>query len=235
MFTEKLKNQHKADGIGIIEAVKQDKVVESGALVARSIVDREQLRSIKVPMRIFNPTLNTITVNRGSCIAKITPAVSCEKIKAQNPDEGPDEIIKNVPPPLKNLYNASITELSPEDHWKVAALLNEYQDVFSSGDHDLGRTAIIKHISKTESKAAIRQRPRGMAPALQAEAYRQIEDMLDRGVIEPSTSPWSSPIVLVTKKDGTKRFCMDYRKLNSVTVKDSYPIPRIDETLDSLT
>ena len=49
------------------------------------------------------------------------------------------------------------------------------------------------------------------------------------------TSPWSSPIVLVTKKDGTKRFCVDYRKLNSVTVKDSYPIPRTDETLDSLT
>lgn len=58
--------------------------------------------------------------------------------------------------------------------------------------------------------------------------------MLDRGVIEPSTSPWSSPVVLVTKKDGSFRFCVDYRVLNSLTVKDAYPIPRVDECLDAL-
>ena len=58
--------------------------------------------------------------------------------------------------------------------------------------------------------------------------------MLDRGVIEPSNSPWSSPVVLVTKKDGSIRFCVDYRVLNSLTVKDAYPIPRVDECLDAL-
>ena len=58
--------------------------------------------------------------------------------------------------------------------------------------------------------------------------------MLERGVIEPSTSAWSSPVVLKTKKDGTTRFCVDYRKLNSVTIKDAYPLPRIDECLDAL-
>ena len=58
--------------------------------------------------------------------------------------------------------------------------------------------------------------------------------MLQRGVIEPSTSPWSSPVVLVTKKDGTIRFCIDYRLLNDVTRKDAYPLPRIDDILDAL-
>ncbi len=58
--------------------------------------------------------------------------------------------------------------------------------------------------------------------------------MLDQGVIEPCQSSWASPVVLVTKKDGTTRFCMDYRKLNDVTRKDAYPVPRIDDTLDAL-
>lgn len=58
--------------------------------------------------------------------------------------------------------------------------------------------------------------------------------MLERGIIEPSSSPWSSNVVLVTKKDGTVRFCVDYRVLNSLTKKDAYPLPRVDECLDSL-
>ena len=58
--------------------------------------------------------------------------------------------------------------------------------------------------------------------------------MIEKDVIEPSSSPWASPVVLVIKKDGTYQFCVDYRKLNSVTMKDSYPLPRIDDMLDAL-
>ena len=58
--------------------------------------------------------------------------------------------------------------------------------------------------------------------------------MLTRGVIEPSASPWASAVVLVKNKDGSTRFCVDYRKLNQATVKDSYPLPRIDDSLDAL-
>jgi hypothetical protein len=61
-----------------------------------------------------------------------------------------------------------------------------------------------------------------------------IEEMLKQGVIESSQSPWASPVVLVKKKDGTKRFCVDYRKLNKVTKRDSYPLPRVDMTLDAI-
>ena len=65
-------------------------------------------------------------------------------------------------------------------------------------------------------------------------AEESIAEQLLKGVIVPSTSPWSSPVCMVTKKDGTIRFCVDYRKLNGLTKKNSYPLPRIDETLDSL-
>ena len=58
--------------------------------------------------------------------------------------------------------------------------------------------------------------------------------MLQQGVVRPSTSHWSSSVVMVKKKDGTWRFCVDYRKLNAVTHQDAYPLPRVDETLESL-
>ena len=58
--------------------------------------------------------------------------------------------------------------------------------------------------------------------------------MLEKRVIQPSDSPWSSPIVLVKKKDGSVRFCIDYRKVNAITRKDAYPLPRVDDTLDTL-
>ena len=61
-----------------------------------------------------------------------------------------------------------------------------------------------------------------------------MSDLLARGLIQPSDSPWASNVVLVQKKDGTQRFCVDYRRLNAETVKDAYPVPRIDDTLDAL-
>ena len=63
---------------------------------------------------------------------------------------------------------------------------------------------------------------------------KEIDNMLEKGVIEPATTDWASPIVFVPKADGSLRFCVDYRRLNAMTVRDSYPIPRMDECIDSL-
>ena len=80
----------------------------------------------------------------------------------------------------------------------------------------------------------IRCAPRRMSPQKIKQEESCIEEMLSGGQIEPSDSPWSAPVVLVTKKDGGTRFCVDYRRLNLATVKDAYPLPRIDDTLDML-
>ena len=80
----------------------------------------------------------------------------------------------------------------------------------------------------------IRQHPHRLGPEKEAEAERQVKDLLEKKLIEPASGAWSSPVVLVKKKDGGWRFCIDYRKLNAVTIQDAYPLPRIDESLDAL-
>ena len=111
-------------------------------------------------------------------------------------------------------------------------LLFKYQDVFSKGSDDLGCTNMVKHKINTTNSQPIRQPVRRQPYGKCDTETEEVNKMLDRGIIEPSNSPWSSPIVLVSKKDGSTRFCIDYRKLNEV--QDAYTIPRVDDCLDSL-
>ena len=112
-------------------------------------------------------------------------------------------------------------------------LLLEYVDVLAS-TADLGRTDKLRHHIDTGSSPPVRQPVRRVAPCRREEVKELLNQMLQQGVIEPSSSPWASPVVLVRKKDGSVRFCIDYRKLNQVTRKDADPLPRIDMTLDTL-
>ena len=117
----------------------------------------------------------------------------------------------------------------------MAALLAKYQDVFSKYEGDVGRTDLVKHsIPLIEGARPIRQPPHRLGPLKEAEADRQVTDLLEKGLIEPANGAWSSPVVMVRKKDGGWRFCVDYRQLNAITQQDAYPIPRIDESLDAL-
>ena len=95
-------------------------------------------------------------------------------------------------------------------------------------------TGPVEHNIDTGDTRPVRCAPRRMSPQKIKREEVCIEEMLSGGQIEPSESPWSTPVVLVTKKDGGTRFCVDYRRLNLATVKDAYPLPRIDDTLDML-
>ena len=106
--------------------------------------------------------------------------------------------------------------------------------MFASSTTDYGRTSWLRHCIDTGNAVPIRQPVRCLPPQRRDNVRQLIGEMLEKGVVERSISPWASPIVLVRKRDGTMRFCVDYRKVNSITCKDAYPLPRIDATLDTL-
>ncbi|GBN90182.1 Transposon Ty3-I Gag-Pol polyprotein [Araneus ventricosus] len=92
---------------------------------------------------------------------------------------------------------------------------------------------MTQHKINTGDHQPIKKYPRRL-PLAKKEADRLVKEMVDNGIIEESPGPWASPIVLVKKKDGSTRFCFDYRKLNEITKKGSCPLPRIDDTLEAL-
>ena len=124
--------------------------------------------------------------------------------------------------------------LSLDQAKQFRQFLFENRDVFTLPGTKLGSAKDVKHHINTGDSPPIRQFVRRVAPDKRQVIKEQVNDMLKQGLIEPSVSPWSSPVVLVRKKDGTWRFCIDFRRLNDVTVKDSYALPRIDECFDSL-
>ncbi len=125
-------------------------------------------------------------------------------------------------------------DLTLQQREQLATAIYEYRDIFSSGPTDIGRTGLVKHTIDTGEQRPVWLPPRRLPITKQEIEKEKVQKMLDRGVIEPCQSSWASPVVFVPKKDGTTRFCVDYRKLNDVTRRDAYPLPRIDDTLDAL-
>ena len=116
---------------------------------------------------------------------------------------------------------------------EIYAMLGKHAHMWKPGR--LGEITATEHrIELRDGTKPIRQMPYRQGLAMRDLATGEIRKMLEHGVIEPAASEWASPIVFVPKKDGTKRFCIDYRKLNAVTKPDAYPLPRIDDCLDSL-
>ena len=123
-------------------------------------------------------------------------------------------------------------DLSSDQQEKLLSLLEEYHDVFSLEDGERGETDVIKvHIDTGDAPP----RAQPVRPfAVCQEVAKQLHEMQEDGIIQPSNSPWASPIVLVKKKDGGLRICVDYCALNAVTKADRFPLPRIADLLDQL-
>ena len=123
--------------------------------------------------------------------------------------------------------------LLPLQQQQLNDLSREFSVVFSQGEDDLGSTPLLEHTTETHGPP-LHQPYRRQNPAVRREEMAQVQQMLASDAIRPSNSPWASPVVMVRKKDGRLRFCVDFRQLNAATIKDAHPLPRIDDFLDAL-
>lgn len=160
----------------------------------------------------------------GISYSDVTPCE--EKLTQQSP--------LTVPEHLQDMFNETIVDKEAAEIDAVKNLLNEFKDTFSKNDHDLGRTTLGEHCIDTGDALPVRQPPRRTPRAFEGEDQRALEKLQKQGTVRPSTSPWASPIVLVRKKDGSARPCVDYRRLNQLTKKDAFPLPRTEDCLDAV-
>ena len=151
----------------------------------------------------------------------------------ENPEN--DDLNAEIENDVDEIMQLAASELqNAETKQKLIELVKQYRHVFALAKDPLGTAVGTEHRIETKDAPPIKMAPYNIAPHKLPAIRAEIQEMLERGVIVPSKSPFSSPIVMVPKKDGTNRMCIDYRKLNEITVKDAYPLPRIGQTIDAL-
>ena len=121
--------------------------------------------------------------------------------------------------------------LTEEQKSSLQQLLAAFKDTLQN---KRGRTQVTEHSLHTEGERPVRLRPYRLPYVYRRTVEKELNEMLKEGVISRSTSEWAAPVVLITKKNGELRFCVDYRRLNAISSMDSYPMPRADEMIDQL-
>ena len=198
--------------------------------VAHALVEP---RNSKIPIRLLNPKTEAVVIPKHVQVGMIELVNVLLGVVA-NTSASPVQSDSKLDDFLCSVVEESGAELSEEPKEQFFVLLREFGDVSAQSSSDFGRTSKLEHEIHTGDSTPVRQAVRRVSPHYRQEVEKLLHIMLNEGVVQPSKSPWASPFVLVQKKDNSFRFCIDYRKLNEVTHKDAYPLPRIDDTLNTL-
>ena len=194
--------------------------------------------SHRVPVILRNNTQVWLKIKKRVPIARIVTANAIPKVAHILPARNPHEQSTLTEAERQEL----LLDLTGLEAWpkeqaeKARSLLKEYHNIFSLEKHDTGHTKAAKHkiVLKDPDTSPFKERFHRIPPLQLDKVRAHLKMMLDAGVIQPSNSPWCNAVVLVRKKDGSLRFCINFRRLNSLTVKDSDPLPCICETLENL-
>jgi O-acetyl-ADP-ribose deacetylase (regulator of RNase III) len=184
--------------------------------------------------RVLNPTKKIIRLRKGIVIGEL---VAATVIETQPPQQKtPKQNLPSIAEMRKALEEKEIsfkdTVVKGKDLDDLITLLYNNIDLMATSIHDLPGTDLFLYHIDTGDHPPIRSRPFRYSPADKAEISRQTSEMLKAGIIQPSDSAWGSNVVLVKKHDGSRRFCVDYRKLNAVTIMTSWPIPTMADIYD---
>lgn len=233
-------------GMRLLEPCLTSHLQQKGLYVARTLVDVKEDRV--VPLRVFNVSDEVYHLAAETVVALAKPIIDVTSLELYEENHesvvGQARVINQhvshetlemtLPESLQELLGRSTEHLTDSETERLQELLYNYQHVFALSDRDLGTTQMVQHRIETGNVLPIRQQPRRTSPWKHDEIERQVADLLQQGKVKESSSPWSSPVVLVTKKDGGQRLCVDYRQLNAATVKDAFPLPRVDDSLAAL-
>lgn len=213
-----------------------------GIFVDCCLITLPQQHQQKLPVWIRNETDHDITITANCVIAEL---------------HAPEQIFENVCLPDKNsaTVDCCSATVSPScqttkssltfdfgqsplpEEWKsrITEKLNGYAVVFAHHELDFGHATKVKHHIKLKDETPFKQRARPIHPNDYEAVRKHLQLLLEAGVIRESESPYSSPIVVVRKKNGDIRLCVDYRKLNLLTIKDAYALPNLEEAFSALT
>ena len=202
-------------------------------MVARTLVDpgRNSLHC-----RVLNPTDKPMILKSKTTVGVLSPVTVSRgtgnrQSRIQTGDVTIEEMRKAVRDKKIPLED---TVLTGNDLDNLIRMLYENLDLFATELADMPGTDIMLHRIDTGDSPPIRRRSYRHSPADRAEISRQVAEMERAGIVEASDSPWCSPVILVTKKDGSKRFVVDYRELNAKTVLSAYPLPLFEEIVDTV-
>lgn len=208
-------------------------------MVARALIDAHKTMGV---CKVLNPSNAIVTLRRNLPLAKIEGVAALEtdlaapyeantineEAQFENGDSRPPRSVDDLGIKLDN------TNLTPLQHEQLHHLINRNVDVFATSLSELPGTTLHYHEIDTGDAPPQRQRTYRHSPIAKKEVEKQTKEMLDSGIITPSNSMWSSPSILVKKKDGSFRFCIDYRKVNAVTKIISWPLPLLNDVLDAM-
>ena len=227
-----LQRKIQSETIGFIEPSRQLTMKYSmcGAAILASVSSDGT-----VPFRLMNPTpvkvklypgttLGSFTVMNDHSIGSIITDEDVAFCRNLHNDSKPTET--KVPVDLTN------TDLTSDQKVRLQNLLNSYSDLFAKSHLELGRTDLLEHHIDTGDHKPIALRPYRTSDTQRKQIEQHITEMQQAGLIKPSTGAWSAPAILIAKPDGSTRFCVDYRRLNALTVKDIYPLPLISQSID---
>lgn len=220
--------------VGLVE----DWVGNERLRVARSIqCPREQLFVV----RVANFEDEEVELHPGSTIAMYTPLEGRDVLPwggDRRPARGTGAMFKSSrtarSPEVPISFGDS--EANPRDRERLIQLVGQYRDIFAVTEEEIGEgTRLVELAIETNGARPVKQPARRLAPNLREQVNVHVDEWLQRGVIRESQSPWSSPLVVVKKKDaGTLRVCVDMRAVNEATVTDAMPLPRADECLEAM-
>ena len=200
-----------------------------------------------IPINVANFSDEDIELQAGTILGTLHPCANepTANFYLLEINDSDESNTTNTPPMPTNESNQmppvdlSNSQLDPAQKQQVEALLIEYADIFATDDQPYGKTDLITHSIDTGDSLPVKKRAYRTSPKIRHEIEKKCSDLLQQDLIEISDSPWASPVILVKKKAmpneaPSYRLVLDYRALNSCTVKDSHPVPSLEETIESL-